>query len=73
MKSKNFLAGVVVGVVIGVALCFLYSSHTDQFNISIMNIKTAVKINKRTGETWTLIRTNQSLDPGVWVQTTNSN
>lgn len=59
----GLIAGFIVGICAGViATRFLF--YSDDFSVQIMNHATAIKTNKRTGETWIMNR-----DDGVWQST----
>lgn len=69
--SRDLLLGVGIGIAVGLGIGIAYQSligTSGEFSMSVVNEKTIVKINKRTGQTWILMRTNQTRDPGVWVQ-----
>ena len=63
-NPKQLLFGVVVGVVIGISgsLIALRTSNRDEYSVSVLNERTAIKINKRTGESWQFDRVNR-----VWA------
>lgn len=68
MKDK-LLIGIAVGLVLGLLLGrFLFQS--DAYSISVLNQYVAIKINKRSGETW---RFDMSNDKWARIETEKSN
>ena len=53
-----FLTGVAVG-----AVAIRYSPDSGEYSVLIMNEYTALRINKRTGQTWRLNRQEGSWEP----------
>ena len=65
MKRETYV-GLLIGLLVGCFIGFLathYLSRSDVYSIQIMNERTAVKMNKRTGETWTLDRVEKVWKP----------
>ena len=71
MKNKQFIVGITIGLVVGFGLGSFVRTRiieTDIYTIQIMNTVTALKINKRTGQTWVY----DSFE-GTWKVTPQSN
>ena len=57
--NRNSLVAGGMGLALGLLIGFLLLAllpHPDEFVVQIMNNSTAIKVNKRTGETWKLHR-----------------
>jgi uncharacterized protein YacL len=57
--NRNNLVAGGIGLVLGLVIGFLLPAlprHPDEFVVQIMNNAVAIKVNKRTGETWRLNR-----------------
>ena len=58
-KHKLLLTGLGIGLVAGMLIGFLfnrYALQSENFSVQILNQHTAIKLNKRTGQTWRFFR-----------------
>jgi hypothetical protein len=73
MKRKELLLGLASGLIVGGligAISSCYLTRGEDFSISVLNQRTAIKINKRTGETWQF---DDHVEQAHWQIITNSN
>ena len=58
-KSRHLWIGLGIGVFVGALIGFFSNKHIIQseiYSVQILSQTTAIKINKRTGETWRFYR-----------------
>ena len=66
MKYKQLIIGIVVGLIAGFLLAWRFQNlipSTDNYSVQIMNQAVAIKVNKRTGETWEYSSGNRAWKP----------
>src|SRR5258707_1206846 len=54
MNDKKLIIGLMVGLLVGGLVAISINRQSEPYSIQIMNFRTALKINRRTGETWAL-------------------